>query len=70
MEWIKTSDQLPTSEKPGLIAVLGVFDIDCIDLVSYDPKRDQFIWGNGTNSYFIEDVTHWMPLPELPAELG
>lgn len=70
--WISVRDSLPKIETPVLIVKNGVIHIgelllespsyeDCYDAFLYwdDPIDDGQIW-----EYL--DITHWMPLPELP----
>lgn len=71
-EWIETTEYLPENETPVLIVINGAIRIgelrwehpgfeDTYKSFQYwdDPEDDGQIWD-------WVDVTHWMPLPELP----
>lgn len=56
MEWIKVTDRLPSKYGRYLICRLGA-------------KKIHFETWNNTNwAYNSSDITHWMPLPDLPKE--
>jgi hypothetical protein len=72
MNWILTSCKLPPVETPVLIIHRGAVRIgelrwetpsfeDTFRAFNYwdDPNDDGQEWG-------WDDVTHWMPIPELP----
>ena len=60
-EWISVEDQQP---EPG-IDVLGVLERGSIATVSYHPGCTCTGKWHGRQG---QKVTHWMPLPEAPAE--
>ncbi len=72
MKWISVKNRLPNntffvndlvlffSKKHGM-AMVGCYD-DEFSIWTRLP------WGAGDKSLNFEDVTHWMPLPEPPAQ--
>ena len=70
-EWISVKDKLPKSNKYNrLIAFRDDGDgdgfIDC-DVTYFKGKFYKFNYQYEEN-LLINDVTHWMPLPEPPKE--
>lgn len=66
MNWIKCTEQLP----PKDIKVLCCYSDQYMDIMEYwydDEKGKPEFW-NPPNPP-INNVTHWMPLPEAPKEL-
>lgn len=78
MEWIKVTDRLPDVGT----AILGCINGDdeaCILYVSIDGRGLKFtgqvghthdVMGYGVEGreYRVEELAHWMPLPEPPKE--
>ena len=73
MEWISVEDELP--EEHHIIDVYigdGERDtsVEFYDGNFYGPEQDFSVddcgYGCFSNTYLIESVTHWMPLPEPP----
>lgn len=63
-EWISVEDRLPESTRFYLWLV-HIGDMDRVDKVFYE----QWEWReSGTNYEFTENVTHWMPLPNIPKQ--
>ena len=75
-EWISVDDRLP--EESGLYITFGCTAVPVRWLHNFDKDMGKFgVWwdydtdGKKHPRYrFIEaeDITHWMPLPELPKE--
>lgn len=68
MNWIKLEDKLPLHYQNILVCdKRGDIYMACI--WTYDAKINDipfvFVTSDGTS---IDDVTHWMPLPEPPNE--
>lgn len=82
MEWISVKDKLPDKDGSYLVCVKSLFYYGrCMSIVNYtlnyqydDFNRDligRAIWYQYDSEYGDferDDVTHWMPLPELPDE--
>ena len=62
MEWIKVKDRLPEFNEE----VLAYTPDGAIWMADYDPEDDG--WKTTDNYQLLEDVTHWMPLPDPPAK--
>ncbi len=79
-KWIKVQDEKPSTpclalDKFKQISIIHgyvavekngkwrVFDSDCFDLAKMDFKT---VVLDGQEAQVIVEVTHWMPLPELP----
>ena len=58
-EWVSVDDRLPPENKYVLINVMMI--------AMYDREYKQ--WDDGDYYHDIEDVTHWMLLPESPKEV-
>lgn len=71
MEWISVKDKLPPEDDPVLVVVHGYrggFEpISLVEISSYSHdfgfSLDDLPIGG------VIDITHWMPLPELPKEV-
>jgi Protein of unknown function (DUF551) len=63
MEWISVKDRLPNMG----IDVL-VYSKDRIFHAWWDNISSSHDWYDIQNTWIIEDVTHWMPLPKKPEE--
>lgn len=60
MEWISVEDRLPDTIGDFIIYDAGLNHIAWSFLNS---NKRWVAWGHNS---FYENVTHWMPLPELP----
>lgn len=58
-EWIKVSDKLPEENKDVL-----VYDSEVGICIAWLDDEDWYALGLN-----YVDVTHWMPLPEIPEEV-
>ena len=67
MEWISVKDRLPESKYHGMnILTVNKRHGVSTDYSYYDNK---WWWIDSKDNCFTDDdVTHWMPLPELPEE--
>ena len=66
-QWISVEDRLPEPEKDVIILDKSKrIDIDCL---SNDGEGGYFWWKSGYTIWCDDDeITHWMPIPELPKE--
>ncbi len=70
MKWIKIEDAQP---RDGDI-VITCFEVTGIETARYKNLKgtedEIFGWNCFTNKsgFLTDDVTHWMPLPEIPKE--
>lgn len=64
--WIDASKQLPDSEGLYMVYVFdGHRDENVTDILYWNPDHQQFLeWD------FMNNVTHWMPLPDAPKEIS
>jgi hypothetical protein len=74
MEWINVEDNLPALGVPVLTIFRGsplVLEL-CEGHPSYEETFKPFKYWNEPSSEILEpdwyEVTHWMPLPELPED--
>ena len=65
--WISVEDRLPEPEKDVIILDKSKrIDIDCL---SNDGEGGYFWWKSCYTIWCDDDeITHWMPIPELPKE--
>ena len=67
MEWIKVSDRLPDSEN------ILIYQYEEVAWGYFSLRRNKFYGKYNPYARIFEDrldnVTHWMPLPEPPNEL-
>lgn len=74
-DWIKVSDQRPKDETPVLIIHCGEIRIGEIrwEHPSFEDTYEAFpYWDDPYDDgqgWEWPDVTHWMPLPEMPTDL-
>ena len=64
MEWISVKDRLPDEETFCLVIAPQSFPKNCIMLVA------EFVYGtfySESSECAMDDVTHWMPLPNPPS---
>jgi len=62
-KWISVTERLPYG-RDSVLALTG----DCeIYVCDYIPSVKQF-WAIPGDELHIDDITHWMPLPEPPKE--
>ena len=79
MEWINVKDRLPSEDGRYLVCTkssIGKFVKIISYALNYDcPFSHEWMQGRAlwyaygeVGDYEIDNVTHWMPLPELPNE--
>lgn len=64
-EWISVKDRLPEMLHAALVYCPKYNNVFCAD-IREDGHWYDFIQGNG--GQIVDEVTHWMPLPEPPKE--
>lgn len=73
-EWIKTSEKLPKDGEWVLISTLGldIGPVCRIDLVRFndDIYDGKYFTSIDDEFYRVEEIEHWMPLPEPPKEVN
>ena len=59
-EWISVKD------KPYPINKWFIGYGDDIEFILIDAKGEFFVWEGSRVAYFGSEITHWMPIPEVP----
>jgi hypothetical protein len=67
MKWISTNDRLPEPNVDVLVNFIGWDDMVFQRVLEYCSIEKNFIDHNG-ESYEIDIVTHWTPLPKPPRQ--
>ena len=70
MNWISVNERLPEPNVSVLICNVEGHSIDEMEPAVAHFDGDTFIGLSRVDydNYWIEEATHWMPLPELPEE--
>jgi len=63
-DWIDVKDQMPEENNEVIVCINGLSVGTAIVTLFNDPDRLVFVNEN-YDSFYSDDVTHWMPLPEL-----
>ena len=74
MEWISVKDRLPPNTDD--VIVTDGYDMG---VLFYKPSEEKWVYGYGLLEAYnydggatiepeTQDITHWMPLPEIPKE--
>lgn len=66
MEWISVEDRMPKTQT-GKMAFVDVlcWSESSLFKARYNPRTNNFLNDHFSN---IQNVTHWMPLPEPPTQ--
>lgn len=67
MNWISVKDRLPEIEGEYLAFGYSVFGAARWIVAMYDP-RDKCWYELSSDWDWTDDITHWMPLPDMPKE--
>lgn len=59
--WIKVNESLPNDKEYVLICYAGGIELAYCD-------RTRGTWWSDWSDYPLNEVTHWMPLPEQPED--
>ena len=62
-EWISVKDRLPMSR---LVVLSYEKPLNIISMSFYNKKLES--WIDCDSGYYLNSVTHWMPLPKPPKE--
>ena len=65
-KWIPVSERMPNHFGDFIVAVKEGTGQRYSDYASYDPYQQK--WRTGLMLGRMDEVTHWMPLPEPPKE--
>ncbi len=70
-QWIKCSDRLPEKENTYIVCLINNYPVLCNvhdATFSLTSNRVSFYWPTSewVKDELYGDVTHWMPLPEMP----
>jgi hypothetical protein len=68
MKWISVKDELPENDFDENIVSYKHNDYRIVTVASYDSETNTFKEVTSSFSYQIDNVTHWMPLPEPPKQ--
>lgn len=68
MKWISVKDKLPEEGTDVLSCNIKSKEIAIDYIVKFESEPLGYIWACRLQDEF-NNVTHWMPLPELPNEL-
>jgi len=65
IDWVSVKDRLPDKDAPYLVFIPTADDTkSLIHITWYNPN---FGW-SGLVEYWIDAITHWMPLPDWPED--
>jgi hypothetical protein len=64
MEWIDVSTKLP-ADNTEVLVVIYADGSRYIEIAIHDDRDNA--WSHTGDFDEIADITHWMPMPELPA---
>ena len=62
MKWISVEERLPESDSWVLC---WCSDVEVSVTVGYLTDNNEWVWAED-HTTTLEDLTHWMPLPETP----
>ena len=63
-EWISVKDRLPKSR---FVVLAYEKPLNTINMSFYEKNSES--WIDCDSGYYLNSVTHWMPLPEPPKEM-
>lgn len=67
-EWVKTANRLPEEQKEVLIYLPEYDSVEMAALFTI-PSMNLREWEQNEGAYMLDEVSYWMPLPELPEEV-
>lgn len=66
-QWIRAEERLPEAQKEVLIYLPEYDSIEIAALFEI-PSLNLKEWAQNEDAYMLNEVSHWMPLPEPPEE--
>lgn len=66
-DWVNTKDRLPEVQKEVLIYLPEYDSVETAALFEI-PSLNLKEWAQNEDAYMLNEVSHWMPLPEPPKE--
>lgn len=67
-QWVSVKDRLPEVQKEVLIYLPEYDSIEMAALFEI-PSLNLKEWTQNEDAYMLNEVSHWMPLPEPPEEV-
>ena len=67
-QWVSAKDRLPEERKEVLIYLPEYDSVETAALFSY-PSMNLREWVQNEDAYRLNEVSHWMPMPEPPKEV-
>ena len=66
-QWVSVKDRLPEEQKEVLIYLPEYDSVETAALFEI-PSLNLKEWAQKEDAYMLNEVSHWMPLPEPPKE--
>ena len=66
-QWIRAEERLPKGNKEVLIYLPEYDSVEMAALFTI-PSMNLREWAQNEDAYMLNEVSHWMPLPEPPEE--
>ena len=67
-QWVSVKDRLPEEQKEVLIYLPEYDSVEMASLFTI-PGMNLREWTQNEDAYMLDEVSHWMPLPEPPKEV-
>ena len=67
-QWVSVKDRLPEEQKEVLIYLPEYDSVEMAALFEI-PSLNLKEWAQNEDAYMLNEVSHWMPLPEPPKEV-
>lgn len=64
-QWIRAAERLPEGNKEVLIYLPEYDSVETSDLFEI-PNLNLKEWAQNEDAYMLNEVSHWMPMPEEP----
>lgn len=66
-QWISVEDRLPEESKEVLIYLPKYDSVEAASFFTF-PSLNLKEWAQGEDALRLDEVSHWMPMPEPPKE--